>query len=164
MPQARAAALHALQLDDTLPEAHVALALVVQNYDWDWTTSEKEYRRAIELNPNYATAHHWYAEHLAWRGRFPEALHESEIARSLDPLSMIIDTDNAMIFHYSRQYDRAIEQFHVVQELDPNFSHAHMVAHAYIQNGQYADALAELERWLKDSGDGPALWSVSALL
>src|SRR5258708_39431636 len=70
MPQARAAALRALQIDDKLPDAHPALALIVQNYDWDWQTAEKEYRRAIELNPNYATAHHWYAEHLMWRGRF----------------------------------------------------------------------------------------------
>src|SRR5258708_23247262 len=68
MPQARAAALRALQIDDKLPDAHTALALIVQNYDWDWQTAEKEYRRAIELNPNYATAHHWYAEHLMWRG------------------------------------------------------------------------------------------------
>ncbi len=64
------AALRALQIDDRLPEAHTALALIVQNYDWDWQTAEKEFRRAIELNPNYATAHHWYAEHLMWRGRF----------------------------------------------------------------------------------------------
>jgi len=61
-----------------LAEAHTALALIVQNHDWDWKTSEKEYRRAIELNPNYATAHHWYAEHLMWLGRFDEALSESE--------------------------------------------------------------------------------------
>jgi Tfp pilus assembly protein PilF len=74
MPKARAAALRALQIDDRLPEAHTALALIVQNYDWDWQASEKEFRRAIELNPNYATAHHWYAEHLMWLGRFDEAL------------------------------------------------------------------------------------------
>lgn len=69
MPKARAAALRALQIDDTLPEAHTALALIVESYDWDWQTAEKEFRRAIELNPNYATAHQWYAEHLMWRGR-----------------------------------------------------------------------------------------------
>jgi DNA-binding winged helix-turn-helix (wHTH) protein len=73
MPQARAAALRALELDEGLAEAHTALALIVQNQDWDWQTSEKEFRRAIELNPNYATAHHWYAEHLMWLGRFDEA-------------------------------------------------------------------------------------------
>jgi Tfp pilus assembly protein PilF len=67
MPKARAAALRALEIDESLPEAHTALALIVQNYDWNWQTAEKEYGRAIELNPNYATAHHWYAEHLVHR-------------------------------------------------------------------------------------------------
>jgi len=113
--------LRALEIDDTLPEAHVALALIVENYDWDWNASEKEYRRAIELNPNYATAHHWYAEHLTWRGRFDEALRESEIASRLDPLSLIIAADQAEIFYYSRQYDQAIERFKAVLEMDPNF-------------------------------------------
>ena len=96
--KARAAALRALEIDEGLPEAHTALALIVENYDWDWQTAEKEYRRAIELNPNYATAHHWYAEYLNWRGRFDEALQESERARQLDPLSLIIATDNAAFF------------------------------------------------------------------
>jgi TolB-like protein/DNA-binding winged helix-turn-helix (wHTH) protein len=89
-PKARAAALRALEIDPNLPEAHTALALIVENYDWDWQTAEKEYRRAIELDPNYATAHHWYAEYLMWQGRFSEALVESERARQLDPLSLII--------------------------------------------------------------------------
>jgi TolB-like protein len=83
---AKTAALRALQLDPGLPEAHTAFALVAQNYNLDWQTAEKEYQRAIALNPNYSTAHHWYAEHLAWRGRFDEALAESERARQLDPL------------------------------------------------------------------------------
>src|SRR5579871_1025276 len=95
--KARAAALRALEIDEALPEAHTALALIVENYDWDWQTAEKEYRRAIELNPNYATAHHWYAEYLTWRGRFDEALQESERARQLDPLSLIITADEGAI-------------------------------------------------------------------
>ena len=74
MARARAAALKALALDPSLAEAHAALALIVQNHDWDWQTAEREFRQAIALNPNYATAHHWYAEHLMWRGRFDEAL------------------------------------------------------------------------------------------
>ncbi len=104
LPKARAAALKALQLDGELAEAHTSLALITENYDWDWQTAEKEYRRAIDLNPNYATAHHWYAEYLTWNGRFDEAFQESERARQLDPLSLIIAADNAMIFYYSRQY------------------------------------------------------------
>lgn len=82
---------------------------------------------AIELNPNYATAHQWYAENLMWRGRFDEALRESEIARRLDPLSLIIATDQAEIYYYSRQYDQAIERFNAVLDMDPNFPRAHMV-------------------------------------
>src|SRR2546422_6535611 len=112
MPKAHAAALRALQIDDSLAEAHTSLALITENYDWDWKTAEKEYRRAIQLDPNYATAQHWYAEYLTWLGRFDEALRESERARQLDPLSLIIATDNGAILYYSRQYDRAIKQFH----------------------------------------------------
>jgi TolB-like protein/DNA-binding winged helix-turn-helix (wHTH) protein/Tfp pilus assembly protein PilF len=145
MPKARAAAVRALQIDDNLAEAHTALALIVQNYDWDWQTSEKEFRRAIELNPNYATAHHWYAEHLAWQGRFEEALRESERARQLDPLSLIIATDNGAILYYSRQYDRAIAQFGAVREMDPEFWRAGLVVFAYAQKGMFTEALKEVE-------------------
>jgi len=144
--KARAAALKALEIDDRLPEAHAALALVVQNYDWDWATAEKQFRRAIELNPNYATAHHWYAEHLMWRGRFDEALAESERARQLDPLSLIIAADNGAILYLSRQYDAAIKKWQSVREMDPNFPKARMISFAYAEKGMYAEALADLER------------------
>jgi len=145
-PKARAAALRALQLDDNLPEAHAALALIVQNHDYDWQTAEKEFKRAIELNPNYATGHHWYAEHLAWLGRFDEALRESERARQLDPLSLIIAADNGAILYYSRQYDRAIAQCSAVRELDPGFPRASIIFEAYVQKGMFADAEAYLEK------------------
>lgn len=147
MPKARAAALRALELDKDLPEAHTALALIVQNYDYDWQTAGREFHRAIELNPNYATAHHWYAEHLMWRGRFDEALRESERARQLDPLSLIIATDNGAILLYSRQYDRALEKLHAVHELDPSFPRADgLIVRAYEEKGMFADALAEVEK------------------
>ena len=161
MAKARAAALRALAIDENLPEAHTALALVVQNYDWDWQSSEKEFRWAIELNPNYATAHHWYAEHLAWLGRFDEALLESERARQLDPLSLIIATDNGAILLYSRQYDRAIEQFRAVRELDPNFPRAGMIVQAYAQKGMFTEILAGMEKSRRISCDGP--WVCSEL-
>jgi TolB-like protein/DNA-binding winged helix-turn-helix (wHTH) protein/Flp pilus assembly protein TadD len=154
MPEAREAAVRALQIDDNLPEAHVALALILENYDWDWNTAEKEYRRAIELNPNYATAHQWYAEFLMWQGRFDEALRESENARRLDPLSLIIATDRGAIFYCSRQYDRAIEQFHSVREMDPTFARVHLVVDAYVQQGRFAEALADLDEWRRIYGDG----------
>jgi tetratricopeptide (TPR) repeat protein len=132
----------------------VALALILENYDWDWSTAEKEYRRAIELNPNYATAHQWYAEFLMWQGRFDEALRESENARRLDPLSLIIATDRGSIFYFSRQYDRAIEQFQSVREMDPSFARVHLVIDAYMQQGRFAEALADLEESRRTSGDG----------
>jgi Tfp pilus assembly protein PilF len=97
VPKARAAALKALQIDETLAEAHTSLAVIAQNYDWDWRTAEKEYRRALQLDPDYATAHQWYAECLGFPGRFDEAFVESESARKLDPLSLIIAADNAAL-------------------------------------------------------------------
>ncbi len=145
MPKARAAVMRALTIDDNLPEAHTALALIVQNYDWDWQTSEKEFRRAIELNPNYATAHHWYAEHLAWRGRFEEALLESERARQLDPLSLIIAADNGAILYYSRQFDAAITRFRAVSEMDPQFGQGILAVPSYTQKGMFPEALQALE-------------------
>src|SRR6266481_3388179 len=165
MPQARAAALRALELDDGLAEAHTALALIVQNHDWDWQTSEKEYRRAIELNPNYATAHHWYAEHLMWLGRFEEALSESERARQLDPLSLIIAADNGAILYYSRQYDRAIEQCHTVLRKDPKFGRADgLLTFAYVEKAMFAQALANTEMLRRLYGEGPWYWSSLAYI
>ena len=161
MPQARTAALRALELDGNLAEAHTALALIVQNYDYDWKTAEKEYRRAIELNPNYATAHHWYAEHLAWRGRFDEALSESERARQLDPLSLIIAVDNGAILYFSRQYEQAIQKLRAVEEMEPNFPRVHIVVFAYIERGMYAEALADTKNWY-DPDSSPWFWSTLA--
>jgi tetratricopeptide (TPR) repeat protein len=161
--KARAAAVHALQLDDTLPEAHTALALIVQNHDWDWQAAEKEFRRAIELNPNYATAHHWYAEHLMWRGRFDEALQESERARELDPLSLIIAADNGAILYFSRQYDRAIEKWKSVREMDPYFLRAHLIVGAYVEKGMFAEAFADNER-LRSKISAASYWSWRAFI
>jgi len=147
IPKAREAALHALQLDDSLAEAHCSLALIAQNHDYDWQTAEKEYRRAIELDSAYATARQWYAEFLSLQGRFDEALAESERARQLDPLSLIIATDHAVILYFARQYDRAIEQFRGVSEMDPNFSRAHLIIAPYVEEGRFEEAMAALENW-----------------
>jgi TolB-like protein/DNA-binding winged helix-turn-helix (wHTH) protein/Tfp pilus assembly protein PilF len=156
IPQARAAALKALELDKDLADAHVSLALIAQNYDWDWQTSDREFRRAIALDPNYATAHHWYAEHLAFLGRFDEAFPEMQLARELDPLSLIMQADNAVFLYYSRQYDRAIQQFRAVLDLDPNFPRAHMICYAYVQQGRFANALADIETWRRIE---PGYWA-----
>ena len=147
MTKARTAAQRALQLDDSLAEAHTSLALIAQNYDWDWATAGREYQRAIQLDPNYPTAHHWYAEHLALEGHFEEAMPEIERARRLDPLSLIIATDQAAILYFSRQYDRAIERFRTVLDMEPNFPRAHMLIYAYVEKGRFADALADAEVW-----------------
>jgi tetratricopeptide (TPR) repeat protein len=161
MPKARVAALRALEIDENLPEAHTALALIVQNYDWDWQTAEREYCRAIELNPNYATAHHWYAEHLTWLGRFDEALRESERARQLDPLSLIIKADHGAILYFSRHYDAAIQQFQSVLDMEPDFPRAGLVVYAYIEKGLFTEAVAEMEK-PRPGGYGPWIWPVQA--
>ena len=155
--KARAAAQRALQLDERLPEAHTALAVIAQTYDWDWPTAEKEYKRAIQLNPNYATAHHWYAECLALQGRFDEAFPQIENARQLDPLSLIIATDYGAILYFSRQYDRAIEQFRGVLEMEPDFPRAHMLVWAYAQKGLFAEALEDAEAYRRREN---APWSL----
>jgi tetratricopeptide (TPR) repeat protein len=163
MPKARAAASKALEMDESSSEAHTALALIVQNHDWDWQASEKEFRRAIELNPNDATAHHWYAEHLMWRGRFEEALEQSERAHQLDPLSLIIAADNGAILYFSRNYDAAIEKWRSVQDMDPGFMRAHLIVGAYIEKGMFAEALADNEKLRPTISDG-AYWSMLAYI
>jgi TolB-like protein/DNA-binding winged helix-turn-helix (wHTH) protein/Tfp pilus assembly protein PilF len=163
MLKARAAALRALQIDENSSEAHTALALIVQNHDWDWQTSEKEFRRALELNPNDATAHHWYAEHLMWRGRFDEALDQSERAHQLDPLSLIIAADNGAILYFARKYDAAIEKWRSVRDMDPSFMRAHLIEGAYVEKGMFAEALADNEQARPMISDA-AYWSWCAYI
>lgn len=160
--KARYAAHRAVELDDTLAEAHVSLALVSQDCDWDWTTAESEYRRAIMLNPNYATAHHWYAEYLALMGRFDEAHLEIEHARQLDPLSLIIASDHAVILYYSRQFDAAIQQFRAVLDMEPAFPRTGSLPFAYLQKGMNAQALAALDAAGEIGGKGPWFWTSAA--
>jgi TolB-like protein/DNA-binding winged helix-turn-helix (wHTH) protein/Tfp pilus assembly protein PilF len=157
IPKARAAALKALELDGNLAEAHASLAVVARNYDWDWQTAEKEFRRAITLDPNYATGHQWYAEHLAFSGRFEESSEEMRRARQLDPLSLIIQTDDAVGLYFARQYDRAIAQFRAVGAVEPRFPRVHMVTLAYVQQGRFSEALADVETWPHQS-DKDLVW------
>src|ERR1700735_95777 len=154
IPKARAAALKALQLDESLAGAHASLAVIAQNYDWDWPTAEKEYRRAIQLDPDYATAHQWYAECLGFEGRFDEAFAESERARKLDPLSLIISADYAALLYFSREYDRSIEEFRRVLEMEPNFPRAYIVIFPLVEKGLFAEALADVDKW-KQVVDSP---------
>ncbi len=161
IPKARAAAQKALMLDENLAEAHVSLAVIAQDYDWDWQTSEKQYQRAIQLDPNYATAHHWYAEHLALRGRFEEAFAEMDRALQLDPLSLIVQTDHGVILYFARQYDRALEQFQAVHEMEPNFPR-NMTIYAYVQENQFDRAFRELEALERIDDKGYWIWCAKA--
>jgi serine/threonine-protein kinase len=151
-----------VELDDSLAETHTAKALVAQTVDWDWPTAEAQYRRAIALNPNYATAHHWYAEYLALMGRFDEAEKQIELARQLDPLSLIIAADRGVFLYYARKYDAAIAQLHSVLEMDPGYPRAGMIDQAYLETGRNAEALAHLETWSALPADTPWAWSQKA--
>ena len=156
--KAKAAALQALALDEKLPEAHTALAFAVETLDWDWQAAEKEYARAIQLDPSYATAHQWYAECLTFEGRFDVAFAESERARQLDPLSLIIAADHAAILYFSRQYDRSIDELKSILQAEPNFPRANLIVFAYSATGQYSEALAHVQRQGNRFGEP---WSLS---
>ncbi len=163
MPKARTAAMRALELDESLAEAHASLALIRENYDYDWPGSEKEFRRAIQLDPQYATAHQWYAEFLSWQGRFEEAFAESERARQLDPLSLIIASDYGWILYDSRQFDNALKQARLVLELDPNFDHARaLIVPSYFQLGRSDEAVDLINRWAeRDEGPWTLAWKAA---
>jgi serine/threonine protein kinase/tetratricopeptide (TPR) repeat protein len=156
MPKARAAALKALEIDETLGEAHAVLAEVKVLYDLDWAGAEREFKRAIELNPGYATAHQWYALYLARIGRFNEALAEIKRAQELDPLSLIINTLVGYVFYESRRPDQAIEQLRQTLAMDPSFAFAHSVlGRTYTEKRMYPQAIAEFRTALKFAEENP---------
>ena len=141
--RARDAAEKAVELDDELAEAHTSLAAVLTDYDWDWAGADREYRRAIELNPSYVTAHSWYAEQLSRMGRHKEAIHEAGVARDLDPLSLAANMVVAWILFFARRYDRAISEAEKTLELDPDYATAHRIlGWAYEETGSYERAIA----------------------
>ena len=155
-PKAKAAAIKALELDSSLSEAHNSLAFVLDGFDWDLDAGGKEFQRAIELNPGYATAHHWYAWHLTLLGRFDEAITEMRKAESLDPLSLIINADLAELLVIAHHYDESIALSRKTIEMDPNFALAHnQLAQAYLQKHMYSEAVAELQKAVQLSGDSP---------
>ena len=144
--KAQEAALKALEIDNTLAEAHASLGMVSFRY-WDWEGAERECKRAIKLNPNYPTAHHWYALLLMYMARFEEAMEEIECARRLDTLSLVINRNKALVFFYARQYDRAIDALQETIEMDPNFSLTHAtLGMVYLQKSMYKEALAEFQK------------------
>jgi eukaryotic-like serine/threonine-protein kinase len=147
-PRAKEAALKAIELNDTLSEAHIALGLVKTEHDWDWSGGENEFRRAIALNPNSARAHQAYGVALLGAtGRFEEAVGELKRALELDPLSLLINSNLAAALFNTRQYDNAIEQEQKILDLDPNFMLAHFsLGFSYVQKAMYKEGTAEFEK------------------
>lgn len=142
-PKAKNAAMKALELDDELAEAHTSLAYVKMYYFWDWQDAEDGYRRAIALNPNYASAHQWYAEYLTAMGRFDEALAETRRAKEIDPLSPIINAGEVWTLYFARRYDEAIERGRRIAEMNPQFAEIHeYLKRCYDQKGMYREAIA----------------------
>ena len=147
MPKAKGAALRAQQLDLSLAEAHTALGSILRDFDWDWTDAEREFKRSLESNPNYAEAHHQYGWLLTDMGRNAEARAEMGRAQQLDPLSLTIGVDSNVPYYLARDYDRSIEQSRKVLEFDPSFYLAHYtVGWASIQKRDFTTAFAELQK------------------
>jgi len=143
-PRAKAAATKALALDDNLSEAHTSLAFIQDLYDWGWVSAETEYKRALALNPGYATAHQWYAWHLVVMGRNGEAIAELEKAQSLDPLSLIISADLADVLCVAHLYDKSMQQSQKTIEMDPHFALAHyQLGQALEQKHKHDEAISE---------------------
>ena len=156
-PKAKAAVIKALELDDMLAEGHAALGFIKEAYEWDWEGAERAYRRAIELNPNYATAHHWYALYLTIPKRYEDAFAHISRAEQLDPLSRRVRNGKGWLYLWSGQFDRAIEQAQAMLELEPNFSLAHYhLGLAYLGKGMYKEAIASLRRGIADYGETSA--------
>ncbi len=146
--KARSTACRALEIDSKLAEAHVSLGTVAGLYEWNWKEAEQHFRRAIELNPSYPTAHQWYGyDYLAPMGRIPEALAELERAHHLDPLSLIIATAVGTVYDFDRQYERAREYYDKVIEMEPGFVRAHLSAgRSFLHQRQCAEAIAAFEK------------------
>ena len=146
-PTARLAAQKALELDSSLAEPHASLAYYYLYYERNWDAAEKEFRKAIELNPSYAVAHDWYGVYLTARGRWSDALKELEKARQLDPLSLPIRTDVGFSLYYSGNYDAAIQSLRETLEQDQGFPLAHLwLGRAYEEKGMYAEAVTEFDK------------------
>jgi TolB-like protein/DNA-binding winged helix-turn-helix (wHTH) protein/Flp pilus assembly protein TadD len=155
--KAHDAANKALELDPTIAEGHAELALVAFYYDWDWTRAEQEFRRAIELNPNYATAHHWYSYYLSAMGRFPEAMAEASRAQQIDPLSLSANTTVVGRARDLGEYSYAIDLSRRALEMDPNFVPAHIaLGSIYEVQGIWTQAIREYQKAVELSHNSPS--------
>ena len=149
-PKAKAAALKALQLDNTLAEAHATLGVVNRDFAWDWADAEAEFQRAIDLNPGYVEAHHWRSTLFSMLGRHAEAIREKKKSLAFDPLSLVIRTDLARMFYFARDYDQAFEEYRAALDMDANFASAHLgIAQVYQQQGLFDPAITALQTGLR---------------
>jgi tetratricopeptide (TPR) repeat protein len=141
--------MRALEFDPVLAEAHASMAHIHFEFDHDWVAAEQEYHLAIEYDPRYAGAHHWYGGFLSGMGRHQEALQQAETARALDPLSPIIQTWVGLRYYFAGKYEEAIAEYRKALQLDPNFAPAHWhLGWAYEQTGRFEEAVTEAERAL----------------
>ena len=155
-PKARAAAARAIEIDPNLAEGHNALATVMSNFDWKFAEAESEFRKAIELNPSYATAHQWYGEFLLSMGRYPEALSEMRKAQELDPLSLIINGMVGVVLRAGGYPEQAVEQLKKTIEMDPNFPRTHLfLGDTYQAMGRFEEAADELATHFLLNGGPP---------
>jgi TolB-like protein/DNA-binding winged helix-turn-helix (wHTH) protein/Flp pilus assembly protein TadD len=156
MPRALSAARKALELDDSLGEAHASLAFCLEGFNYDFAAADGEFRRAVELNPGYATAHQWFAWHLSLVGRNTEAIAEMKKAENLDPVSPVVNADLAELLLIARLPDESIQQSRKTIEMNPGFAFAHnQLAQAYIQEQMFGEAIAELQEAIRLAGDSP---------
>lgn len=153
-PIAREALIRALEIDDTLAEAHASLAYTYGLYDWNWTAAEREFKRALELKPSYATAHHWYGFiYLASMGRLDEAVAQAQRGQELDPLALPVSSNIGLLLYLARRYDEALEQFRKNLEMDRTFVYTHWeMALTYEQCGRYEEAIAAFRKAIDLSG------------
>ncbi len=157
-PKAKEAAAKALEIDDTLAEAHASLVWIKTDYDWDWQGAEREFKRTIELNPSYAQVYVWYSAPLDAMGRLDEALAAQKRAEEMEPLSLIIGSLVGRSLYFAQRYDQAIEQLRRVLDMDANFPLAHLfLGMAYEQKGMFEEAIAEFQKGSSLSGGDPRM-------
>jgi tetratricopeptide (TPR) repeat protein len=157
-PLAKRYALKALQLDDSLADAHASLAYVKFYFEWDWPGADAEFKRAIALNPRYPVTHQWYSAYLLAIGRTNEGLREIRLAQEYDPLSLAINTDVGFHYYYTGQYAEAVKQLKAVLNMKADFALAHLwLGRTYQQLRQYDDALSEFRQAQAVFGDWPVL-------